>query len=318
LKSPIILLSMRTARRAEINRITDPVADNQASRLKTIAQQHETVFVPLNDRGHRSNGRSHEGRKNNALADDNNCVYNATTGRYHRRRTCSGVIFLLGLLTPATSVLAQRAFERGVDVIYEDAAMHQTNLGAGLSPVLTKDGKVALIRGRRFDYGDSFDCSRKDTSNRIVLYDPVTKHERTIFDRTLHFGSGADKAFCIYQQMQISGGASTLYLISPVYATSGSMAIVSPRQGSVTCMPGVNLVHLIETGPHRDELIYSRRINAANGPRYPLIHASKTGKPIAEISDEDFTIEGDNDAPILRAYLRKIGGTITIDGKKLP
>ena len=89
--------------------------------------------------------------------------------------------------------------------------------------------------------------------------------------------------FCIFQQMQLSSDASTLYLISPVYATSGSMAIVSLRQGSVTYVRGVNLVYLIETGPHRDELIYWRRVDSANGPRYPLVHASKTGKPIAEI-----------------------------------
>jgi hypothetical protein len=74
--------------------------------------------------------------ENSLLADDNSCVRNAA------------VIFLLGLLTPATSLLAQRAIERGADVIYEDAARHQTNLGAALSPVLTKDGKVALIRGQ--------------------------------------------------------------------------------------------------------------------------------------------------------------------------
>jgi hypothetical protein len=124
--------------------------------------------------------------------------------------------------------------------------------------------------------------------------------------------------FCIFRQMQLSSDASTLYLVSPVYATSGSMAIVSLRQSSVTYVPGVELVHLIETGSHRGELIYSRTVVGANGRHYPLIHANKAGRPIAEISDEDFDIKGDNDAPILRAYLRKIGATITVDGKKLP
>jgi hypothetical protein len=229
------------------------------------------------------------------------------------------VAFLIALVITPAGLRAQRAFERGPGVIYEDGSRHQTNLGAGLSPVLTKDGKVALIRGRRFGYGDPFDCRHKDMRNWIVLYDPVARLERTIFDRTLNFGRGGNMVFCIFQEMQLSSDAATLYLISPIYATSGSMAIVSLRQGSVTYVPGVNLVNLIETGPHRDELIYWRRDEHATTPaRYPLFHASKTGKPIAEISDEDFEIRSDNDAPILRAYLHKIGATITVDGKKLP
>jgi len=177
--------------------------------------------------------------KNNPLADDNNGVPKVTTGRHHRRRTCSGAIFLLGLLIPATSLLAQRTFEL-------DAAMHQTNLGAGLSPVLTED-----------------------------------------------------------RQMQLSDDASTLYLGKPHTRNLGKHGHREPPA-------------------HHDELIYSRRMprkSAGGGneyPHYPLFHANKTGKPIAEISDEDFTIKGDNDAPILHAYLRKISATITVDGKKLP
>jgi hypothetical protein len=54
-------------------------------------------------------------------------------------------------------------------VIYENTAKRQINLGVGSSPVLTADEKVALIRGRRFGYGDPFVCGRKETRNWIDL-----------------------------------------------------------------------------------------------------------------------------------------------------
>ncbi len=47
----------------------------------------------------------------------------------------------------------------------------------------------------------------------------------------------------------------TLYLVSPVYATSGSMAISRFPQKTITYVPGVNFVYVIETGLHRAELI---------------------------------------------------------------
>ncbi len=123
---------------------------------------------------------------------------------------------------------------------------------------------------------------------------------------------------------QLSHDESVLYLVSPVYATSGSLAVVSLTPGSTTFVPGVDFVYVIETGPHRDEIIYQRRIyrkspaDGLNYPAYPLMHAHPDGRPISEISDEDFTVAGNDDVPILRNYLRKIQGTITVDGRKLP
>ena len=53
-------------------------------------------------------------------------------------------------------------------------------------------------------------------------------------------------------------------------------------------------------------------------PVYPIIYARANGEQIAEISNESLTQGGNYEAPILRAYLSKIGGTITLNGRKLP
>jgi hypothetical protein len=195
-------------------------------------------------------------------------------------------------------------------------------LGRDSNPLLTSDGKVALIRGRRYGYGEQFDCSQKATKNWIALYDPKTIRERVIFDRTLEFDGRPRLAFCIFDEMQLSHNGSLLYLVSPVYATAGSLAIVDLARGSVAYVPGVNLVYVIGSGAHRDELIYQRRIwHNRNGDAhyyYPFVHARADGTQIREISDEWFTVGGNDRVPRLRAYLRKIGGTITANGQHLP
>jgi hypothetical protein len=181
--------------------------------------------------------------------------------------------------------------------------------------LLTSDGKAALIRGHKFGYGDKFDCNQRATKNWIAVYDPATKAEKTIFDRPLDFGF--DLNFCIYQQIRLSPDDALLYLISPISAVSGSMAIINRASGSIAYVHGVNQVHVIESGPHAGELIYDRR-TLRGSVSYPLIHARPDGKPIVEISDELFPTKNYDKAPRLRAYLRKIDATITVDGQKLP
>ena len=51
-------------------------------------------------------------------------------------------------MRPACGLRAQRVFEVDDHVVSEDAVKRQINLGFGRSPMLTADGKVALIRGR--------------------------------------------------------------------------------------------------------------------------------------------------------------------------
>lgn len=227
------------------------------------------------------------------------------------------------LFTLVMSLQAQHVFEKEGKITYQDTRGRQINLGAGFSPVLTADGKIALIRGRSFMYGEPFNCSDPKEKNWIALYDPATKQEKTIFDRPLDY-DGRGILFCIFEQMGLSHDGSMLYLVSPVYAASGSLAIVNLAQGSVSYVPGVESVYVIETGPHRDELICVRRVMHKSAkhrlefPAYPFIHARANGEQIAEISNESFAVGGDENSPILRAYLRKIGGTITVNGRKLP
>jgi hypothetical protein len=227
------------------------------------------------------------------------------------------------------SAIAQHAFEKNDHVIYEDATKHQTDLGRGFNPILTADGKVAMIRGPRFEGQNAdFDCNNRGKKNWIVQYDPATRMERTLFDRVIPFGDGKFP-FCIYEQMQLSPDGRTLYLVSPVYATSGSMAIVHLPQQTISYVPGVNFVYVIETGPHRGELIYNMRTfkrdvrdtrGSLTSPRYPIIHAKSDGQEIEFISDEYISVGGNpkKDFPKLAAYLRQIGGRITIEGQTLP
>jgi hypothetical protein len=116
-----------------------------------------------------------------------------------------------------------------------------------------------LVRGRLFGYGEQFDCSKPESKNWVALYDPATNTERVVFDRAVPFDDGAWEV-CVFTDMQLSYDGSVLYLVSPVYATSGSLAIINLANGSIGYVPGVNMVFVIETGPHRDELIYQRRI----------------------------------------------------------
>ncbi len=231
------------------------------------------------------------------------------------------VVFAI-IVTLAPNLAAQRAFETGDQIVYQDTRGRRIDLGAGFSPVLAAEGKIAFIRGRRFAYGEAFDCRDPKKKNWIALYDPATKQERTLFDRALDF-DGRGSLFCVFEQMGLSHDGSMLYLVSPVYAASGSLAIVNLARGSVAYVPGVESVYVIETGPHRDELIYVQRVMRKSAkhrlafPAYPIIHAGANGEPIAEISNEPLTAGG-NDVPILRAYLSKIGGTITVNGRKLP
>jgi len=228
---------------------------------------------------------------------------------------------ILSLFLPSSSP-AQRTFEAGGRVIYEDAHGKPADLGIGFSPVLASDGRVALLRGREFRYGDDFDCADKQQRNWVAIYDPVARTENVLFDRIVPFDDGKRNS-CIFQQMQMSHDGSVLYLVSPVYATSGSLAIISLRQGTITYVPGVNEVYVIEIGPHRDELIYVRRVyrKSADGgesPVYPFIHARADGQPIREVSDEFLAAGGHDEVPVLRQYLRSIGGIINVSGKTLP
>jgi hypothetical protein len=231
--------------------------------------------------------------------------------------------FFLGLLSPY-SLRAQRTFEADGRVVYEDAQGKRTDLGIGFSPVLISDGRLALLRGRKFGYGEDFDCANKGSRNWVAVYDPTVTSERVVFDGIVPSDT-RNINYCIFDQMQMSHDASLLYLVIPAYATSGSLAIISLPKTKITYIPGVCELYVIKTGPHRDELIYVRRVyhKGADGneyPAYPFIHARADGHPIREVSDE---WGGQNNMahdkmPLLRNYLQRIGGTINVNGETLP
>ena len=225
------------------------------------------------------------------------------------------------LLLPASSLVAQRVFEKGQNVNYEDDRKNRINLGLGFNPVLTEEGKVALIRGRRIGYGEPFDCKHGDSKNWIAVYDPATRTEKVIFDRSLPFGVQGSP-MCVFEQMQLSPDGGILYLVSPVYATSGSLAIIQLEQGVATYVPGVNEVYVIQSGPHRGELIYLRRILywKHGDPRiyYPFIHARADGRQIRVIAEELSLASSGTHRPRLTAYLRKLEGQLMVGGKLIP
>jgi hypothetical protein len=231
----------------------------------------------------------------------------------------AATIALCSLLV-ARAVVAQRADEDHGKVIYEDSKGGLTDLGSGFNPLLSADGKVVFIRGRKFEYGDDFDCGNKDANNWIAEYDPATKSETILFDRALPF-ERAGIVFCVFEQMQVSPDGGMLYLVSSVSATSGSLAIIHLKTGRVIYVGGVNEVHVIRGGSHEGELIYQRRLMAPNSsPTYPWVHARPDGAQIRVLAEEPFTIGGHagSDAPQLKAYLDKIGGRIEVNGRLFP
>lgn len=152
----------------------------------------------------------------------------------------------------------------------------------------------------------------------------MSRREDILFDHPIPFEAG-NGPFCAFELMQLSHDAHTLYLVGSVYATSGSLAIISLPKGPIKYVPGVNEVYVIQTGTHRDELIYVLRVyhksaNAGEYPAYPFIHARADGQPIREVSNE-WGGQGNmphDKMPLLRNYLRRIGGTISVNGETLP
>src|ERR1017187_1922446 len=225
-----------------------------------------------------------------------------------------GIITVL-VLVLSPSIIAQRAFEKDDHVIYEGRDGKATDLGVGFSPAITQQGQVALIRGRFFMYGEEFDCKDKELKNWVAVYDPATRKERTLFDSPLPYWRD-DFLFCTFQRMQLAPNGSTLYLTSPVDAVACSLAIISLKQGTVAYVPGVEDVYVIVNGPHRGELLYQQRMDE-HGVHYPFVHARADGEPIRVLAEE-YLYEGLDKIPQLKAYLRRIGGQIIVNGQAFP
>jgi|HubBroStandDraft_1064217.scaffolds.fasta_scaffold207005_2 hypothetical protein len=217
---------------------------------------------------------------------------------------------------------AQRVYQRGPDLMLEDAQGRLSSLGAGFNSVPISDHLFLLIRGKELGSGEEPNCDHPADRNRVMLYDTRTNKESLLFDKPLSDRiAGRHDAICVYEHADLSPSGSTLYIVSPFYVTSGCLAIIDLSSGRVRYVPGAMDVFVIRGGPNSGDLIYSRRLPqpADVGYYYPYIHARPDGSQIAVISNEALALVGENaPAPILRAYLRGIHGRIFVQGEWVP
>jgi len=235
----------------------------------------------------------------------------------------------LSLLIVSFSVLpemsAQRIYERSAEMILEDAGGRVSSLGPGFNSVPISTHKFLFIRGARLGYGEKSSCERPAARNHAVIYDAQANRESSLFDKPLSDRMMGHDAACVYEHADLSPSGSTLYIVSPCYATSGCLAIIDLPSSKVRYVPGVMDVFVIRGGPKAGDLIYSRRLLSkpaaqdVGHPYYPYIHARPDRSQIAIISDEDLVLIGGNaPAPILRNYLRRIHGRIYVQGEWVP
>jgi hypothetical protein len=118
---------------------------------------------------------------------------------------------------------------------------------------------------------------------------------------------------------------STLYIVSPCYATSGCLAVIDLPTGKIRYISSAMDIFVIRGGSRSGDLIYMRRLNrqpTEADPRiadYKYIHARLDGTQIAIISGEALVLVGGNGAaPILRNYLRRLHGRIFVQGERVP
>ena len=160
----------------------------------------------------------------------------------------------------STQLRAQRVYQRGHDLILESSQGQLKSLGAGFNPVPISEDKFLLIRGAQMGYGEESSCERAGAKNRVVVYDIRTNKESLLFDKPLSDRMMGHDAACVYERADLSPSGSTLYIVSPCYATSGCLAIVDLRADTVRYVPGVMDVFVVRGGPKAGDLIYSRRL----------------------------------------------------------
>jgi hypothetical protein len=180
---------------------------------------------------------------------------------------------------------------------------------------------VLIIRGIEPVYGVDFDCDDKTKRNWVTIYNPATSKEQTLWDEPVHYSEfEMQGGWCIFTDVQLSPDGKTLFLAIPMYATSSQLAIIRLAD-KMTTFVSADLVFVIEDGPHRGDLILvGRRVRKdSDGLTYPydpFIHAHPDGREIKVISGESFA--GEIPAPILAAYLKRLGGHIRVNGERFP
>ena len=174
-------------------------------------------------------------------------------------------------------------------------------------------------------YGEEASCERPGAKNRVVVYDTLTNKDSILFNKTLSDQIMGHDAACVYERADLSPSGSTLYIVSPCYATSGCLAVIDLPTGAVRYVPGAMDVFVIRGGPQAGDIISMRRLDrkpTEADPRmadYAYVHARPDGSVIAVISHEDLVLAGGKaPAPRLRAYLRRIHGRIYAQGDWIP
>jgi hypothetical protein len=221
---------------------------------------------------------------------------------------------------------AQRIYERGPDLILEDTQGRSKSLGKGFNSIPISDHEFLLIRGAQMGYGEESGCERPAAKNRVVLYDTNTNKESLLFDKPIPvLPITAHLTICVYEHADLSPSRSTLYIVTPCYATSGCLAVIDLPTGRVKSVPGAMDVFVIRGGPNDGDLVYCTRLHSKPTKYdpghyyYPYIHARPDGSRISIISNEDLVLVGGNaPAPILRTYLRGIHGRIFVQGEWVP
>ena len=231
--------------------------------------------------------------------------------------------FVASLASP--ELRAQRLYERGAEIVLEDAERRQSSLGPGFNPIPISNHRFLFIRGARMGYGEKSSCERPAAKDHVVIYDAQTKQQLLLFEKPLSDQMMGHDAACVYEHADLSPSGSTLYIVSPCYATSGCLAIIDLPTGKVRYVPGAMDVFVIRGGYRSGDLIYMCRLDrkpTEEDPRvaeYKYIQARPDGTQIAIISGEVLVLDGGNaPAPVLRNYLRRIHGRIFVQGEWVP
>lgn len=230
-------------------------------------------------------------------------------------------LFVLAAFLPTGQSSAQRIYERGRDVVLEDAQGRVTSLGAGFNPVPISDHRFLITRGARMGYGD-IGCNIPDARNRVVIYDADTKKESLLFDKPITLPFAPHTGICVYEHADLSPAEKTLYVVIPCYATAGCLAIIDLPAGSIKTVASAMDVFVVRGGTIAGDLLFMTRLDrkpTEDDPRvagYAYVHAHADGSRVAVVSREDLVRVGGNaPAPMLRAWLHSIHGRVFANGE---
>jgi hypothetical protein len=232
--------------------------------------------------------------------------------------------FWLASFSALPAMCAQHVYQRGTEIMLEDAQGRVRSLGQGFNLVPISDHKFLFIQGARMGYGVESGCEPPTVRNRVVGYDAQTSRELLLFDKPLSPFIG-EHGLCVYEHADLSPSGTTLYIVIPCSVTAGCLAIIDLPSGKIKYVPGAMDVFVIRGGSRSGDLIYNCRLSrkpTEDDPRvadYKYIHARPDGSQIAIISGEALTLVGGNaPAPILRNYLRRLRGRIFVQGEWVP